>query len=54
MPISVGVSTGFPVELRKIVYTTNAIESLNARYRKPSDTEAPRRLRPVPARVDVS
>lgn len=24
----------FPVELRKIVYTTNAIESLNARFRK--------------------
>lgn len=25
---------GFPVELRKIVYTTNAIESLNSRFRK--------------------
>jgi putative transposase len=25
---------GFPLELRKIVYTTNAIESLNARFRK--------------------
>ena len=25
---------GFPVELRKLVYTTNAIESLNARFRK--------------------
>ena len=24
----------FPVELRKIVYTTNAIESLNARFRR--------------------
>ena len=24
----------FPVELRTIVYTTNAIESLNARFRK--------------------
>ena len=24
----------FPVELRKVVYTTNAIESLNARYRR--------------------
>ena len=24
----------FPTELRKIVYTTNAIESLNARFRK--------------------
>jgi transposase-like protein len=24
----------FPIELRKIVYTTNAIESLNARFRK--------------------
>ena len=24
----------FPVELRQIVYTTNAIESLNARFRK--------------------
>ena len=24
----------FPVELRKIVYSTNAIESLNARFRK--------------------
>ena len=24
----------FPLELRKIVYTTNAIESLNARFRK--------------------
>ena len=24
----------FPVELRKLVYTTNAIESLNARFRK--------------------
>jgi transposase-like protein len=24
----------FPVELRKIVYTTNAVESLNARFRK--------------------
>ena len=25
---------GVPVELRQIVYTTNAIESLNARFRK--------------------
>jgi putative transposase len=25
---------GFPIELRKIVYTTNAIESLNARFRR--------------------
>ena len=24
----------FPVELRKLVYTTNAIESLNARFRR--------------------
>ncbi len=24
----------FPIELRQIVYTTNAIESLNARFRK--------------------
>ncbi len=24
----------FPVELRKIVYTTNSIESLNARFRR--------------------
>ena len=24
----------FPLELRQIVYTTNAIESLNARFRK--------------------
>lgn len=24
----------FPLELRKIVYTTNAIESLNARFRR--------------------
>ena len=24
----------FPIELRKIVYTTNAIESLNARFRR--------------------
>jgi putative transposase len=24
----------FPVELRKIVYTTNAVESLNARFRR--------------------
>ncbi len=24
----------FPVELRKVVYTTNAIESLNARFRR--------------------
>ena len=24
----------FPVELRRIVYTTNAIESLNARFRR--------------------
>jgi putative transposase len=24
----------FPVELRQIVHTTNAIESLNARFRK--------------------
>ena len=24
----------FPVELRQIVYTTNAIESMNARFRK--------------------
>ena len=24
----------FPVELRRIVYTTNAVESLNARFRK--------------------
>jgi putative transposase len=24
----------FPVELRKLVYTTNSIESLNARFRK--------------------
>ena len=38
----------FPVELRKIVYTTNAIESLNARFRRavrqrghfPNDTAA--------------
>jgi transposase-like protein len=28
----------YPVELRKIVYTTNAIESLNAWFRKASDT----------------
>jgi transposase-like protein len=28
----------FPVELRKIVYTTNAVESLNARFRKASAT----------------
>lgn len=25
---------GFPPELRKVVYTTNAIESLNARFRR--------------------
>jgi len=24
----------FPLELRKIVYTTNSVESLNARYRR--------------------
>ena len=24
----------FPIELRKVVYTTNAIESLNARFRR--------------------
>jgi hypothetical protein len=38
----------FPVELRKVVYTTNAIESLNARFRRavrhrghfPNDTAA--------------
>ena len=29
----------FPVELRKIVYTTNAIESMNAASDEPSDTE---------------
>jgi putative transposase len=28
-------SLEFPIELRKIVYTTNAIESLNARFRRP-------------------
>ena len=36
----------FPVELRKIVYTTNAIESLNARFRKSGPTP-----RPLPQRA---
>ena len=36
----------FPVELRKIVYTTNAIECLNARFRK-----AVRHRRPLPERA---
>jgi len=28
------LALAFPVELRKVVYTTNAIESLNARFRR--------------------
>lgn len=32
-------SLAFPVEMRKVVYTTNAIESLNARFRRRSVTE---------------
>jgi transposase-like protein len=27
-------STAFPVEIRKLIYTTNAIESLNSRFRQ--------------------
>jgi transposase-like protein len=29
----------FPVELRRIVYTTNAVESLNARWSSPGSVD---------------
>ena len=30
----------FPVEIRKLIYTTNAIESINARFRPPPGAAA--------------
>ena len=41
----------FPIELRKLVYTTNAIESLNARFRRALPPPRPLPQRAVRAQV---
>ncbi|MFF3159514.1 transposase [Streptomyces sp. NPDC057910] len=44
----------FPSPIRKIISTTNAIESLNARYRRSVNACGPSRTRPPPSSGSTS